>query len=135
VVKKSWRAGSGFRRSSTDSCRKNDGWLPNGSYRPRLFADYGGTFVRGRAIYLGNHACRNGTVRNDLFIHTEQDRGNRQCADRKGDQACRWENPKFPDYQSYGCVKMSPGDLRELTAAWRRYFPAGSPAQVKVVVR
>ncbi len=135
VVTKSWRAGSGFLRSSTDACRKNRGWLPDGRYRPRLFADYGGSVVKGRAIYLGNKACGNGTVRNDLFIHTEQDRGNRQCADRKGDQACRWEHPRFPDYQSYGCVKMSPGDLRELTAAWRRYFPLGSPAQVRVVVR
>src|SRR6478609_684442 len=34
LVSKSWRAGSGYYRTSTNSCRKNNGWLPDGTYRP-----------------------------------------------------------------------------------------------------
>jgi len=135
LVRKSWRAGSGYFRDSTNSCVRNRGWLPNGSYRPRLFADYGGSVIKGRAIYLGQHACRNGTVRTALFIHTEQGAGSRQCANRPGDQACRWEYPAINDYRSYGCIKLAPGDLKELYDAWRRYFPLGSPDRVSVRVR
>ena len=68
LVHKRWRAGSGFNRHSTDACRKNDGWLPNGRYRPTLHRDYGGNLIKGRAIYLGQKACHNGTVRTALFI-------------------------------------------------------------------
>src|SRR5919112_5035983 len=53
VVRKSWRAGSGYFRDSTDACAKNRGWLPNGRYRPALFDDYHGSVIKGRAIYLG----------------------------------------------------------------------------------
>ena len=69
-----------------------------------------------------------------LFIHTEQGAGSRQCPDRPGDQLCRWEYPAINDYRSYGCVKLSPGDLHELYDAWRRYFRLGSPPQVTVRV-
>ena len=93
---------------------------------PRLFRDYHGNLIKGRAIYLGQKACANGTMRTDLFIHTEQGAGSRQCPDRRGDQVCRWEYPKINDYRSYGCIKLSPGDLRELYAAWARWFPVGS---------
>ena len=109
--------------------------LPDGSYRPTLFRDYHGSLIKGRAIYLGRKACADGTLRTDLFIHTEQGAGSRQCADRPGDQACRWEYPRINDYRSFGCVKMSPGDLHELYDAWRRYFPLGSPGRVRVRVR
>ena len=134
VEKKSWRAGSGFTRRSTDACRKNDGWLPDGDYRPRLYANYWGSLIKGRAIGLGAKQCANGTWRTDLFIHTEQGDRNRQCPDRKGDQVCRWEYPRFDDYRSYGCVKMSPRDLRELVAAWRTHFDLGADSRVRVRV-
>lgn len=135
LVRKQWRAGSGYFRDSTNACAKNRGWLPDGGYRPTLFRDYGGNLIKGRAIYLGQKRCANGTLRTDLFIHTEQGAGSRQCADRRGDQLCRWEYPKIDDYRSYGCIKLSPGDLHELYDAWRRYFPLGSPDRVRVRVR
>jgi hypothetical protein len=135
LVRKEWRAGAGYFRGSTDACAKNLGWLPDGSYRPTLFRDYHGNLIKGRAIYLGQKRCANGTMRTDLFIHSEQGAGSRQCADRRGDQVCRWEYPKINDYRSYGCVKLSPGDLHELYDAWRRYFPVGSTDRVQVRVR
>jgi hypothetical protein len=135
VQRLSWRAGSGYFRTSTDACRKNNGWLPDGTYQPRLARDYDGSLVKGRAIYLGQKACANGTMRADLFIHTEQGAGSRQCPDRPGDQACRWEYPRINDYRSYGCVKLAPGDLHELYDAWRHWFPLGSTPRVTVRVR
>ncbi len=90
--------------------------------------------IKGRAIYLGQKACPNGTMRTDLFIHTEQGAGSRQCPNRPGDQVCRWEYPRIEDYRSFGCIKLSPGDLHELYDAWRRYFPLGSTPQVTVKV-
>jgi hypothetical protein len=134
VVRKSWRAGSGYFRNSTNACAKNRGWLPNGRYRPALFSDYHGNVIKGRAIYLGQKACANGTVRTALFIHTEQGDRSRQCPDRPGDQACRWEYPRNNDYRSYGCIKMSPGDLRALTRLWRQHFRLGYDARVHVRV-
>lgn len=135
VERKAWRAGSGFTRRSTDACRKNDGWLPDGHYRPRLHADYWGSLIKGRAIGLGAKQCADGTWRTDLFIHTEQGEANRQCPDRKGDQVCRWEYPRIDDYRSWGCIKMSPGDLRELVTAWRAHFDLGADSRVRVLVR
>jgi hypothetical protein len=134
VAKDSWRAGSGFTRKSTNSCRKNNGWLPNGRYRPKLYDDYHGNLIKGRAILLGAKRCHNGTMRTDLFIHTEQGAGSRQCRNRKGDQACRWEYPQINDYRSLGCVKLSPGDMRELYVAWRKYFKLGYTSSVRVQV-
>ncbi|NUR08739.1 MAG: hypothetical protein HOQ45_17250 [Nocardioidaceae bacterium] len=135
LVSRSWRAGSGYFRDSTNACKRNRGWLPDGRYRPTLFRDYHGSIIKGRAIYLGAKRCANGTMRTDLFLHTEQGAGSRQCPNRRGDQACRWEYPRINDYRSFGCVKLSPGDLKELYDAWRRSFPLGSPANVSVRVR
>jgi hypothetical protein len=135
VVRKSWRAGSGYFADSTNACRRNRGWLPSGRYRPTLFDDYHGNVIKGRAIYLGQKRCANGTMRRELFIHTEQGAGSRQCADRRGDQPCRWEYPKINDYRSYGCIKLSPGAMKELHDAWRRYFRAGYTDRVRVRVR
>lgn len=131
---KKWRAGSGFTKHSTNSCRRNNGWLPNGRYRPRLYADYHGSKIKGRAIYLGNHPCHNGTMRTALFIHTEQGAGSHQCRNRKGDQLCRWEYPAINDYRSYGCIKLSPGDLKQLYDAWRSFTKSRYTSRVRVRV-
>jgi hypothetical protein len=131
---RSWRAGSGFTRHSTNACRRNDGWLPNGYYAPRLHANYHGSLIKGRAIFLGAKRCANGTLRTDLFIHTEQDDRNSQCPDRPGDQVCRWEYPKIDDYRSYGCIKLRPRDLKELYDAWLRRFDLGADPRVRVRV-
>ena len=121
-----WRAGSGFGgRGTTDACHRNVGWLPNGTYSFVQHDDYHGSLIHGRAFYLGNKRCGNGTWRTDLFIHTESGAGNRQCANGPGDQGCRWEYPRINDYRSHGCVKMSPRDLRDLVRHYHRWFRAG----------
>jgi hypothetical protein len=134
VEQDAWRAGSGFTATSTNACRKNDGWLPDGGYQPRLHANYWGSLIKGRAISLGQKQCADGTMRTDLFIHTEQGDRNAQCADQPGDQVCRWEYPKINDYRSFGCIKLSPRDLRELYDAWTRHFDLGADSRVHVRV-
>jgi hypothetical protein len=132
---KMWRAGSGYYKHSTNSCIHNNGWLPDGRYKPRLYANYDGSKIKGRAIYLGEHRCHNGTMRTDLFIHTEQGAGSHQCPNRKGDQLCRWEYPAINDYRSYGCIKLSPGDLKQLYDAWRSFTKSRYTSRVRVSVR
>lgn len=90
----SWRAGSGLPGgSATNSCVRNHGWLPDGRYSLRQYDDYAGSLIHGRAFRLSDKRCANGTLRQQLFIHTESGAGNRQCADGPGDQICRWEFP------------------------------------------
>ena len=82
--------------------------------------------------------CANGTLREQLFIHTEAGAGNTQCANVPGDQLCRWEFPKINDYTSHGCIKMSPSAILALTRDYHRFFHAGvrySTARVRLVVR
>jgi hypothetical protein len=125
VAEDSWRAGSGLPGvSATNSCVKNHGWLPDGRYAVRQYDDYAGTLIHGRAFRLSDKRCANGTLRQQLFIHTEAGRGNTQCADRRGDQICRWEFPRTNDYTSHGCIKMSPQDIRALTRDYHRFFKA-----------
>ncbi|GAB3762060.1 hypothetical protein FB382_003571 [Nocardioides ginsengisegetis] len=137
--RREWRAGSGFGGpDTTHECVRNRGWLPNGRYSFVQHDDYAGSLIHGRVFFLGAKACRNGTVRRDLFIHTETGAGNQQCADTKGDQICRWEWPKINDYRSAGCIKMAPRDLLALTRHFHRYFDAGvryarHRVQVKVI--
>ncbi|MCW2819960.1 MAG: hypothetical protein JWR42_2747 [Marmoricola sp.] len=130
-----WRSGSGIGgRAGRDSCARNQGWLPNGSYRVRQYDDYPGTLIKGRAFRLDDHACPDGTRRTALFIHTEQGAGNRQCPDRPGDQVCRWEVPRIDDYRSLGCIKLAPGDLAALVRAYERHFATGTRYPVGQVV-
>ncbi|MDQ6686362.1 MAG: hypothetical protein M3Z50_01910 [Actinomycetota bacterium] len=123
----SWRAGSGMLgRAGRNSCAKGLGWLPNGDYAEQLYDDYEGSLIKGRAFRISDHRCHNGTLRQDLFIHSEQGSHNTQCPNRPGDQACRWEYPKINDYKSRGCIKMSPGDLASLVRHYHRFFRAGA---------
>ena len=137
TLTKSWRAGSGLRgKVGRNSCATSKGWLPNGTYRMRQHNDYHGNVIKGRAFRLDDKACPSGKVRHQLFIHTEQGARNTQCRDRKGDQACRWEWPRFNDYRSFGCIKMSPGDLRELVQLYHQHFGAGVRySKARVVLR
>lgn len=139
LERRAWRAGSGFGGpNTTHECVRNRGWLPNGRYSFVQYNDYRGSLIKGRVFFLGSHRCRNGTMRHELFIHTETGAGNRQCADGPGDQICRWEWPKINDYRSSGCIKMSPPDLLALTRQYHRWFHAGvrypmQRVQVRVV--
>ena len=134
---KSWRAGSGLPgKIGRNSCATSKGWLPNGTYRLRQSNDYHGNVIKGRAFRLDDKACPNGKVRHQLFVHTEQGAGSKQCPDRKGDQACRWELPRINDYKSFGCIKMSPTDLADLVRLYHQHFGAGVRyAKAAVVLR
>jgi hypothetical protein len=139
VAKHSWRAGSGMPGGATTSaCVKGHGWLPDGRYRLRQYDDYRGNLIRGRAFRLSDKRCANGTLREQLFIHTEAGAGNTQCPDGPGDQLCRWEYPKINDYTSHGCIKMATRDILGLTRAYHRFFSAGvryPTARVSLLVR
>ena len=135
----SWRAGSGLPgRSTENACVKGHGWLPNGTYSLLQYDDYHGNLIHGRAFRLNDKRCTNGTLREQLFIHTEAGAGNTQCADVPGDQLCRWEFPRINDYTSHGCIKMSPSAILALTRDYHRFFHAGtrySTSRVRLVVR
>jgi hypothetical protein len=132
VEKRGWRAGSGLGgRLGTDGCVRNVGWAPNGVYAPVQHDNYGGSYIKGRVFYLGSHACRNGTLRQNLFIHTEAGAGNTQCHNGPGDQHCRWETPVYNDYRSNGCIKMAPRDLHQLVRAYHRHFRQGRTYDVR----
>ena len=139
VDRASWRAGSGLPGgSATNACVKNHGWLPDGTYSLRQYDDYAGNLIHGRAFRLSDKHCANGTLRQELFIHTEAAAGNAQCADGPGDQLCRWEYPKINDYTSHGCIKMAPRDILALTRDYHRFFKAGvryPMSKVSLVVR
>jgi hypothetical protein len=126
VAHDSWRAGSGFPgASTTNACVKGHGWLPDGSYTLRQYDDYAGSLIHGRAFRLSNKTCADGTLREDLFIHTEAGPGNTQCADGPGDQICRWEFPKVNDYTSHGCIKLSPSAISTLVRDYQHFFKPG----------
>lgn len=139
VDRATWRAGSGLAdKWGKKSCVRNHGWLPNGVYGFVHYKNYDGTYINGRAFRLEDKRCRNGTIRQQLFIHTEQTVRNTQCANIRGDQFCRWEYPKINDYRSNGCIKMNPRHLRQLTERYHRHFRSGvrhSTGVVRVVVR
>ncbi|SDT00286.1 hypothetical protein SAMN04488570_3264 [Nocardioides scoriae] len=119
-----WRAGSGTGPRAKDSCAKGEGWLPNGVYSFVQHDRRDGTYIDGRVFELAAKPCRDGTLREMLFIHSEQTVDNGQCADLPGDQRCRWEVPRWNDYRSAGCIKMAPGDLAALTRRFHRYYAA-----------
>jgi hypothetical protein len=137
VERRAWRAGSGMLgKRGKNSCVRNIGWLPNGRYGATLHRNYGGNSIKGTALRLDNKRCSNGTIRQSLFIHTETGPGNRQCANRPGDQLCRWEHPTYNDYKSAGCIKLAPSALGQLDRLFRRHFSAGvRHATSRVVVR
>jgi len=134
-----WRAGSGLPGASAENaCVKGHGWLPDGTYSLLQYNDYDGSLIHGRAFRLNDKRCANGTLRQQLFIHTEAGAGNTQCPNVPGDQLCRWEFPKINDYTSHGCIKMSPPAILALTRDYHRFFRAGvryPVARVRLVVR
>lgn len=111
------RAGAG---STTDNCETGRGWLPNGRYDMKMFASYPGTVVRGKAFYLEDKKCNDGsTVRSELFIHTSHP----------------WSANR---YYSNGCVKLSNTNIDTLYRTLHYHFPdvkegGKLPFQLKVV--
>ncbi len=124
IEKASWRAGAGVGGAAgRDECHRGQGWLPTGTYSFVQHNRRRAPLVNGRVFELEPKACaRNGTVRQLLFIHSEQTTANTQCKNMPGDDLCRWEVPVYNDYRSYGCIKMSPTDLKNLTRRFHHYF-------------
>jgi hypothetical protein len=134
VEKASWRAGSGLSGvAGRDECHRGQGWSPNGLYS---FVQHGrrkAPLINGRVFELQPMACRNGTLRQMMFIHSEQTWDNQQCKNIKGDDGCRWEVPRVNDYKSWGCIKMAPRNLKALTRHFHRYFQAETRYPTSVV--
>jgi hypothetical protein len=125
VEKASWRAGSGLSGAAgRDECHRGQGWSPNGIYSFVQHNRRKAPLINGRVFELQPMACRNGTVRQLMFIHSEQTWDNKQCKNTLGDDGCRWEVPTVNDYKSWGCIKMAPTDLKALTRHFHRYFKA-----------
>ncbi|WP_268257067.1 L,D-transpeptidase family protein [Streptomyces capitiformicae] len=113
----SWRAGSG--NGSTNPCKRNAGWLPNGTYKIKQFYNNhngGSRGVNGISWLLNDRKCHNGTPRTELFIHSEMLPNGRPG----GSEPYRWDGNS--DYKSNGCIKLRPSDIRELKS-YRADFP------------
>jgi hypothetical protein len=125
VENRAWRAGSGLDGPvGKDECHRGAGWAPNGTYSFVQHNRRKGQLINGRVFELESKACRNGTLRQLMFIHSEQNWDNTQCRNTKGDDGCRWEVPRVNDYRSWGCIKMAPDDVKMLTRRFHRYFKA-----------
>jgi hypothetical protein len=125
IEQESWRAGSGVGGAAgTDECHRGAGWSPNGTYSFVQHNRRKAPLINGRVFELESKACRNGTLRQLMFVHSEQNWNNTQCRNTKGDDGCRFEVPAVNDYRSWGCIKMAPGDLKQLTRHFHRYFKA-----------
>ena len=105
IAAESFRAGSG---SSQDECQTGVGWLPAGKYDIVLHVHTYNATIKGRVWQLSDKRCNGGTgtLRTELFIHTEE------TAD--AGQACIAGNPDAPycwegdnDYYSAGCIKLA----------------------------
>lgn len=109
----SYRAGSG---DSTDPCQTDHGWLPTGWYdlAPSYHQNtYSGSAIWGRVWRLQDKACSAGTLRTELFIHSEQTSSNGQVCTSNADDAQCWDSTAAPggsnasnDYYSNGCIKV-----------------------------
>ena len=118
VEQASWRAGSGLAGvAGKDECHRGKGWSPNGTYSFVQHNRRKAPLINGRVFELESKACRNGTLRQLMFIHSEQNWDNTQCRNTKGDDSCRWEVPRVNDYRSWGCIKMARGGPQPAHAA------------------
>lgn len=109
-----YRVGSGL---TEDACQTNQGWLPNGWYdmtSTGMEHNYAGDLIRGRVWALQNKTCSDGTLRTQLFIHTEETTNNGQICTSDNDDPWCWDNTRADpgaqvgsnDYKSVGCIKV-----------------------------
>ncbi|XVS67820.1 hypothetical protein ACQPYE_17780 [Actinosynnema sp. CA-299493] len=126
----SWRAGSGIGGNGRgqDPCATSVGWLPNGVYdahpRETSYRDnFDGGLIFGTVWRLQNKKCAAGTMRTDLFIHSEMTPNRTQaCAPGAYRENQCWDGPA--DYRSEGCIKLKPADIAE---AARLALTSGGP--------
>ena len=123
----SYRAGSGLNTNECDSAQYDNvgGWLPAGYYSLwGHWNNYGGNKIQGRVWYLQDKRCNGGTgqLRQDLFIHSEEDIYNRQLCGGSLAYVERFCWNGDGDYYSVGCIKISaagsPSDLARLHSNW-----------------
>ncbi|MFD8787306.1 L,D-transpeptidase [Kitasatospora sp. NPDC059599] len=121
----SYRAGSGLGASAEgrDSCRTNKGWLPNGTYRIEGHERHRDRTIKGFAIAIADKKCSDGTLRSDLFIHSEM----RADGNQGTTEATRWDGDS--DYRSYGCIKLNPDHIKAL---FTKLDDRGWPATLEV---
>ncbi len=125
VEESSWRAGSGLGGAAgRDSCHRDVGWLPNGDYAFVQHDRRNGPAIKGRVFELQTKACHNGTVRQLLFIHSEQTQPTPSAATARVTTGaagrCRPTTTTSPTAAS----RWRPGPLRQLTRHFHRYFKA-----------
>lgn len=117
IKKLSYRSGSG--NGSRNDCATSQGWLPNGRYNMKMWSNYNGSVVKGRAFQLDDKKCAGGnTTRTELFIHTSKP----------------WSANR---YFSEACVKLSPTNIETLYRTIHYHFPSVKnggtlPFQLKV---
>jgi hypothetical protein len=122
----SYRAGSGLNTNECDSAAYDNvgGWLPAGYYNLWGHWDnYNGSLIQGRVWRLQDKRCAGGTgtLRTELFIHSEETASNDQtCGSPYVERFC-WDGDG--DYYSLGCIKIGraapyPSDLARLHSNW-----------------
>jgi hypothetical protein len=138
ILSHSYRAGSG---DNTDPCDPDHGWLPNGwndlksTYHQN---GYNGSLIKGRVWHVDNKACQgDGTVRTELFIHTEETSSRGQTCTSNVDDPWCWDvtaasgaGAGTNDYHSQGCIKVRrdspeetqgpswPNDMKDVHNDW-----------------
>lgn len=87
--------GGGSGTGSANTCYRDNGWLPNGSYPIDFYyKTTGNAVVQGWVWYLGSKRCNTGsTIRTELFMHSS------------GIETLPWSG----HYSSNGCVKIAQG--------------------------
>ena len=100
-------AGSGKGSNWNNPCVSSQGRLPNGWYNTGndKHINNKNTLIKGRVWGLADKNCGSGTIRTELFIHTEENVANLQTCTAAPDDPYCWEG-SF-DYMSEGCVKVS----------------------------
>jgi hypothetical protein len=121
LAQRGFRAGSG---TSTDECYLAHGWLPGGWYDiVGHFDSYNASLIKGRVWQLSDKRCRGGTgtLRTQLFIHSEETADNGQYCPTSYDDSFCWEGDF--DYYSSGCIKLAharpyPSDVGVADSDW-----------------
>ena len=129
ITQRSWRAGSGQDRNECDSAAYDGvgGWLPGGWYTLLGHYDhYDGSKIKGRVWYWEDKRCAGGTgtLRTELFIHSEETADNGQYCPTGYDDPFCWEG--WTDYYSNGCIKLAhaypyPSDVAQAHNLWDGY--------------
>ncbi len=119
------RGGSGLGK---DECREEHGWIPRGWYDQWVHHNnYPGTQIKGRVFHMQNMRCNwgTGTLRTELFIHTEETQSQGQSST---DERFRWDGDS--DYKSIGCIKVAYGTSMNKVHGWwhTTYAPYYGPA-------